>query len=301
MNSMALKTKLGLGTAQFGMTYGVANKSGQVSGSELKDVMAVANRNGIKLFDTAPGYGQSEQALSEYHAHFDNVRLITKTPHFLSPELLVDDSKMLFESLDQSLQNLQVNTVHGLLVHRGADLLKPGADRLWAVMEDLKAAQKVRLLGVSVYSPTELLRLLDEFPIDIVQLPLNLLDQRFVQCGLLRQLSEASIEVHVRSVFLQGVLVTEPGKLPHYFKELIAHLSSLRREADDIGCSMLSMALNYALRMDAVDTVLVGVDSACQLKQILDSVKAPISDDFDWKRWSVDDLRWLDPNQWSLG
>jgi len=296
-----LGTKLGLGTVQFGMAYGVANQSGRVSGNQLEKIMTLAHRNGISLFDTAPAYDRSEAVLGEFLDSYSNAQVVTKTPHFLSTKTTESDIEMLRSTFDQSLEQLRVDSIYGLLIHRGTDLLRPDSNLLWAEMENLKAQKKVQRLGVSVYTPEELSSVLDEFAVDVVQLPMNILDQRFKKSGQLEQLEDAGIEVHVRSALLQGVLVTDPSQLPDYFDALRPHLRLLGQQATKLGVSMLAMALNYVLRLDEVGTVLVGVDSERQLLEILNAVTPQIPTDWDWERWAVDDARWVNPSEWKLG
>jgi len=300
-NSESLSTKLGLGTVQFGMAYGVANKSGRVSGNQLERIMALARRREIRVFDTAPGYEQSETVLGQVLIDYDGAQVVTKTPHFHSSKISELDVELLRTTFDQSLMRLRVDSVYGLLFHRGADLLKPNSNLLWAEVENLKARNKVMRVGVSVYSPEELSSLLSNFAIDLVQLPMNILDQRFEKSGQLEQLCDAGIDVHVRSTFLQGVLVTDPLQLPEYFDALRPRLQSLAKQAAEWDVSMLAMALNYVLRVDQVGTVLVGVDSELQLLEILNAVEASIATDVDWERWAADESRWVNPSEWKLG
>lgn len=296
----SLHRKIGLGTAQFGMAYGVTNRSGQVNRHELDEIMAMAARYGIDVFDTAPAYDQSEKVLGHYTSTREGLRIVTKTPHFKAPETTDSDVELLQSTFAQSLKSLQVDSVHALLLHGGANLLRPNSSIIWAALEALKSEMKVGRIGVSVYTPDELKGILDLFPVDIVQVPANILDQRFSKSGLLKQLREAGVEIHVRSAFLQGVLLSEPHTLGEFFDPLKPHLLSLRQTATDAGMSMLQMALNYVLHMDETGTALVGVDSAAQFQEILDSVDDDFQVDTDWQRWAVNDTCWINPGEWKL-
>ncbi len=296
----SIHRKLGLGTAQFGMAYGVTNRSGRVKRHELDEIITTADRYGIEVFDTAPAYDQSEAVLGEYASSRKGMRIVTKTPHFNAPEATVADLDLLRSTFEQSVKHLQVDSVHGLLLHNGANLLRPDSHLLWAGLEALKSENKVRRIGVSVYTPEELMGILDSFPIDIVQLPASILDQRFGRCGLIKQLSEAGVEIHVRSAFLQGVLLSDPSTLGEYFNPLKPHLMSLREAAADAGMSMLQMTLNYVLHMREIGTALVGVDGVAQFQEILDSVDDEFQVDTDWERWAVNDTCWINPGEWKL-
>ena len=292
--------KLGLGTVQFGTDYGVTNRNGRVRARQLEDIMTLARRHGISIFDTAPAYGKSEAALGRYLNDYEGARIITKTPQQMSGGTGAANASFLHNTFEQSLVKLRVDSVYGLLVHHGADLMGPNSGRLWAELESLKARHKVRRIGVSVYAPDELNRILERFPVEIVQLPINLLDQRFQRCGLLEQLGKAGIEVHARSVFLQGVLLAQPPQLPDYFRPLRSHLTALHREADKSGCSMLTIALGHTLRLNDVGTVLVGIDNASQLEQIVKAAHPPMPTDLDWDDWAVNQECWVNPSRWVL-
>lgn len=294
MDTSRALQKLGLGTVQFGMDYGVANKGGRVSGSRLDEVIALAQHLRIRVLDTAAAYGESEAALGRYLRDFSGVRVVTKTPP-------APDVTSLRATFDRSLARLGVDSVYGLLVHHAADLLGPDGERLWQALESFKAQGRVTRIGVSVYSPEELRAVRARFQLDLVQLPMNLLDQRFRRCGLLNELHDERVEVHVRSVFLQGVLLMEPSELPEYFAPLRATLESIREHADASHTSVLAMALNSVLHLPQVDCVLVGVDSAKQLQHIADAIQAEwVVDESLAGEWATEDLRWLNPVQWKL-
>ncbi len=171
--------KLGLGTVQFGMPYGIANQGDRVREAELGKIMELAQRSEIELFDTAAGYKRSEEVLGPYFNTYKKLRIVTKTPFFDSARTNSDDVELLKTSFDASLRKLQVSSVYGLLFHRCTDLFRPDSQRLWAEMQRLKDQGRVKKIGVSVYTPEQLEYLLDQFPIEIVQLPMNILDQRF--------------------------------------------------------------------------------------------------------------------------
>ena len=252
------------------------------------------------MFDTAPAYDQSEAVLGEYTSTRKDMRIVTKTPHFKTPKTTAADVTVLRSTFEQSVNHLQVESVHGLLLHNGANLLRPDSHLLWDGLEALKSENKVRRIGVSVYTPEELQGVLESFPVDIVQLPANILDQRFSRCGLIRQLSEAGIEVHARSAFLQGVLLSDPETLGDYFNQLKPHLVALRQTAADAGVSMLQLTLNYVLHMREIGAVLVGVAGVAQFQQILGSVNDEFRVDTDWERWAVNETCWLNPGEWKL-
>ena len=138
--------KLALGTAQFGLSYGISNTRGQTPEAEARAIIDAATREGLDVVDTAPAYGDSESVLGRILPD-RRVRVVTKTPHFASEEITANDVLVLERSLESSLRNLGCDAVYGLLVHGARDVLKPGGERL---VSALTPARQGRVLKVGV-------------------------------------------------------------------------------------------------------------------------------------------------------
>src|SRR5262249_48966545 len=136
-------------------------------------------------------------------------------------------------------------------------------------MTALKESGSVGRIGVSVYTAAEIDGICRRFPVDMVQLPVSVLDQRLLASGHLRLLKDRGVEVHARSVFLQGLLLSEPENLPDYFRTVRDSLAVFRARASEHGMSAIEAALQFALRIPEIDCVLVGVCDAPQLAQIV--------------------------------
>jgi len=207
--------KLALGTVQFGLDYGITNQDGQVSLDEAKNILDFAKDNGINTLDTAPAYGNSEKILGQIST--ENFKVVTKTRHFDSLEINNSDVKLLSSDFYHSLEYLRQDSVYGVLVHNADDLLKFGSEKLFKQLQELKQAEKIVKIGVSVYDHSQLQAILDNFDIDLVQLPFNILDRRMIDGGTFAKLQEKDIEVHARSVFLQGLLLMSEQNRPEKF------------------------------------------------------------------------------------
>lgn len=291
--------KLALGTAQFGLDYGISNRQGQTSFAEVSNILRVARDLSIDLLDTAPLYGRAEQILGELG--IEDFGVVTKTPHFSSRSLLDEnDAATLYRTAEASIDKLGATQLHGLLVHRIDDLLLPGADLLFEALLRLKSEGLARKIGVSAYRRESLDLVLSRYPFDLVQVPANLLDQRLTRDGYLASISAKGIEVHVRSVFLQGLLLMRPADLPPHLKRAASWLQSFHCACEAVSLTAVEAALAFIESVPGVDYAVVGAVDASQLDQIglaanrVDSQ----SNGIDWSRLSCDDGTILDPSQW---
>lgn len=264
--------RLALGTVQFGLPYGVANKSGQVNYDEAAAILKHAWAAGIGTMDTAIAYGQSEQRLGEIGV--DKWHVVTKLPEM--PETCTKVSDWVRQSVGNSLERLKINRLHGLLLHRSQQLLTSRGEEIYTALLELKEQGYTEKIGVSIYNPEELDDLNPYFKLDIVQAPFNILDRRLKTSGWLNRMHKAGIEVHVRSVFLQGLLLMEATQRPEKFdrwKSLWNCWDSWLEEQD---LTPVQACLGFALAQPGVDRVIVGVDNLGQLQEILSAAETSV-------------------------
>lgn len=286
--------RLALGTVQFGLPYGVANKSGQVSHIEAVAILEHAWAAGIGTLDTAIAYGQSEQRLGEIGV--DNWRVVTKLPTLPAACTTVRD--WVQESVRCSLNRLRINRLHGLLLHRSQQLLEPQGEELYAALLELKEQGWVEKIGVSIYDPEELDNLYPHFKLDIVQAPFNILDRRLKTSGWLTRLYRAGTEVHVRSVFLQGLLLMGAAQRPEKFDRWMPLWDDWNRWLEEQGVTPLQACLGFVLSQQEVGRVVVGIDNKRQLQEILEAaeLQGPQPPDL----LQSDDLDLINPSRWNL-
>lgn len=257
--------KLALGTVQFGLDYGIANASGRTPADEAARVLDCARQAGIDTLDTAAAYGQSEQVLGEIGVA--GWKVISKVPPM--PEGVVDGRAWVREHVRRSLDALKVNRLDGLLLHCASDLLKPHGADLAAGLQEAKASGLADKIGYSIYAPRPLAELTRAMRPDLVQAPFSVLDQRLVTSGWLERLVEAGVEVHARSVFLQGLLLMAPRQRPAFFDRW----QPLWRRWDALveahGGSALSVCLGFAAAQPGLTRVVVGVEHQGHLQQLL--------------------------------
>jgi aryl-alcohol dehydrogenase-like predicted oxidoreductase len=290
--------RLGLGTAQFGLDYGVSNRRGRVRIAEVRKIFEVAESAGISLLDTAPSYGDSEASIGAALEPAAEFRIVTKTPVFTSDTIGAADAQALSESFDASRKALRRETLYGLLFHHADDVLKPGGKRLVDAAQDLVESGAVEKIGVSVYTGSEIDRILDVFAPGIVQAPANVFDQRLVRSGYLARLEQLGVELHVRSVFLQGLLLMDADRMPAYFGSFQPRLRRYFDAVAAAGSSKVEAALGFAMSLPA-DAVLVGVSSVGELRELVRSSDSR-AQRIDYDAFAIDDPRLVDPSRWKL-
>jgi aryl-alcohol dehydrogenase-like predicted oxidoreductase len=292
-------TAIGLGTVQFGVDYGVSNHQGKTSLVEVGQILEYAAMRGVRILDTAALYGNSEQVLGQVLSDNHSFQIVTKTPSFEGNRIAKHHVGLLETTFFQSLENLCQSSVYGLLIHHVDDLLKPGAEALIDKLLQLKQSGKVKKIGVSVYNATQIDAVLGKMDVDLIQLPINVFDQRLIASEHLRKLKTNGVEIHARSVFLQGLLLMSLDKMPHYFSPILPQITTYHQEVQHSGLSLLEAALGFVLQLNDIDTVLCGVNSQQQLEEIL-SVDKLAEINLDFSRFAVDDTQYVNPANWQL-
>ncbi len=293
-------TQLGLGTAQFGMPYGISNRQGQTTHDELVEILALADNSGIRVLDTAALYGNSESALGAALAKKHPFRIVTKTPDFRAWPDPAQGAAELRKTFEHSLSSLRQPRVYGLLLHNASDLFRPGGDVIWREMEGLRSQGLVEKIGVSVYGGNQIDQILGAFAPDIVQLPVNVFDQRLVGSGHLAHLKSIGVEVHVRSIFLQGLLLMVQDQIPRYFDGFQSHVAGYFDLLASAHIGKLEAALSYALSLQFTDVVLVGVACVEQLEEILQCVNSRAAQKIDFAQFANNDPDLVDPSRWQI-
>lgn len=285
--------RLALGTVQFGLPYGVSNQQGQVGLEEARAILSHGQAAGMDTIDTAISYGSSEQRLGEIGV--SNWRVVSKLPAV--PDGCTDAAAWIRDSVAASLQRLRLTQLRGLLLHRPGQLLGSEGGTIYSALCRLKDEGLVQKLGVSIYDVEELGALCARFSFDIVQAPCNLLDRRLIDTGWLARLSGQGTEVHVRSVFLQGLLLMEPDTRPEKFIRWQALWRRWQQWLADNKLTPLQACLQFALGQTAIERVIVGVDSAIQLEQILQAAGGKVPELPEDIRCNDIDL--INPSRWN--
>jgi len=232
-----------LGTAQLGLPYGIANQTGQPDQNIATAIIREAWEHGIREFDTAQGYGTSEEVLGKalYELGISNeAKVITK----FHPNLDHLGASVLSNTLNQSLERLGLSSLFGIMLHR-EEMLSLWDKGLGKILQAFVLSGRVEKIGISVYSPDKAIQALKTEGIDMVQLPTNLLDRRFENVGVFKLADEKEKIIYIRSIFLQGLILMNFRKIPekmNFVRSIVEKIESLSNE---FGLSRHEMALGY--------------------------------------------------------
>tara|TARA_B110000211_G_scaffold201492_1_gene233114 strand:+ start:886 stop:1752 length:867 start_codon:yes stop_codon:yes gene_type:complete len=286
--------KLALGTAQFGMRYGISNVNGKVSQEGGKAILKYAASAGVDTIDTAMAYGDSEQVLGNIGV--EGFNLVTKLPEI--PECINDIEGWVIKSVEDSVSRLGVESLYGLLLHRPNQLSESKGIKILSAIRLLKKFGIVKKLGVSVSTPNEFGALFDIYDFDVVQCPFNLVDRRLISSGWLRKLSTAGVEIHTRSSFLQGLLLMPRNAIPSKFKAWNTLWDDWDTWLRNNKISPISACLSYVLSFSEIDKVVVGVDTQSQLLEIIGAASGTSINSFPDISSDVTDL--INPANWNI-
>ena len=261
-------SRLMLGTVQFGIAYGIANKTGQPSYRAVCDILACAAEGGVNCLDTASAYGTSEETLGRALAELrlaDRMLVVTKVasiPDASWSRAAIESH--IEKSVRTSLQRLRLEVLPVCLFHLEADW------RYADILLKLKERGLIRHVGCSVMTPAATRTILDSGQAEAIQLPVNLLDQRWRQAGIFKAAAQGRVPLFARSVYLKGLLLLPEAEIPAVLAEAIPVRRRLQALAQSLGMSFLELAVRYVLGLEGITCTLVGVDSVEQMRENLD-------------------------------
>lgn len=261
-------SKIVIGTAQFGLKYGINNKTGRISENEVKQILNFASLQNIFFLDTSPLYGNSEEVigncLSEISGKFN---IVSKLPDCDKSEV----KDLFFKSLSM----LKSKKIYGYLFHHYSGFINQVSN--YYELNELKEKGLIKKIGFSLYHTSELDYLLKNgYHFDIVQFPYSVFDQRFSE--YLPILKDKNIEVFVRSIFLQGLVFKDPNELTYPLSKLSNKINLLRQLCIKKKISIANLCLSFIIENNCIDKVILGVDNIDQFKELV-SVKLLKMDD----------------------
>lgn len=288
-----MKSKLIIGTAQFGLAYGINNQKGLLAESEVTAILNFATKNNACYLDTAAAYGLSEQRIGNHIKNTNQqFKIITKFKS--TPNL------NLFDSIDNSLSKLNTNQIETILFH-SLKAYQTNIDNLEYFIKSSKQ-RRFKKLGVSVYDNIEALALVNDEKVEVVQLPFNLFDNELLRAETIKKLKLKRKEIHTRSVFLQGVFFMKNEQIPEHLKHLKPSIDKVQKISNNNNLKLGHLALQYALQKEYIDGVLIGVDSLEQFKQNIEwanqSIPKNVFTEID--SIHIKDKELLNPSLWKI-
>lgn len=268
-NTKKIFNKIIIGTAQFGLNYGVANTLGKAKISNIKKILKFSKKKNVNFIDTAQAYGDCEERLGKIGLKGFNV--LVKLP-VSKPNNDIDT--WLKDCVKSSFTKMKIKKAHTLLVHNTKYLLSKKYSKDYAkTLYSLKKQKKFSNIGVSVYSLNELKKILKIIKVDTVLMSFNIFDQRVLQKDFCNLKKKHKFKLYTRSTFLQGLLLMPKKRLPQKFKKWSKLFNKWYVDIKNNKCSSYEIALNFALNQKIIDKVLIGVESFSQFKKIFYSIK----------------------------
>jgi len=287
-----MENKIILGSANFDQIYGIQKNF--IKKSEIKKLFNFAIKNKIKTLDTSPLYNKSEEIIGSLNNNrFKIISKIPKPPKNIKRENI---KKWLKQNVNISLKNLKIKKFECLLLHNANSLLRKNGDEIYKGITNIKANGLTNKIGISIYDFNALDKILKKFKFNLIQVPFNILDQRLVKKGWLKKLKKRKIEVHARSIFLQGILLLKYNQLPKKLMKLSRHLMVWENWLKKNKFSSLQACLSFVLNHQQLDGIVVGCNSTNQLNQILKSKK--IRGNFSLPSLNIKDKKLVDPREW---
>ena len=287
-----MTSRLALGTVQFGLDYGISNVIGRTSLEESEKILFAANRASVDTIDTAMNYGSSESVLGSIGV--GGWKIITKLPSI--PDGCVDIYQWVENNINDSLNRLGKDRLDGLLLHNPSQIFEEFGPKILDALSSAQRSGVVNKIGVSIYSPEDLIDIYNIFRPDIVQAPFNLVDRKLVNSGWLNRLTSDGVEVHTRSTFLQGLLLMkEPGAYFEPWRNLLTFWRSWLQDNPKI--SPVTACLAYPLSFSGISRVIIGVNCLSQFNEII-SALSKIKEIKNFPAISSCDPNLINPAKW---
>jgi aryl-alcohol dehydrogenase-like predicted oxidoreductase len=287
--------KLGLGTAQFGLDYGISNTEGKTSREQVAEIFRFAKTQDICIVDTATVYGDSETVIGATIGSDPFFKIITKLPHFEATE---QPQKKVQEYIHSSLINLRRQGIYGYLFHAVSNLLSPQGTLIFNELKTLKETGVIEKIGVSVYTGEEVDAVLSSFAVDLIQVPINVFDQRLIASGHLHKLKSLGIEIHARSIFLQGLLLMPLEALPSYFNPIKPKLLAYHQFLAGNELTPVQGALAFIQSCGEIDVAILGVNTVANLQDNTTDYERVKATNLDFSGFQVNDPAYVNPSEW---
>jgi uncharacterized protein len=283
-------SKLCLGTAQFGLDYGINNQVGKLPEDQIKDILDFAHSVGIIHLDTADAYGDALKRLGRY--------FLQSPEDFVVHNKFSADDANIEDKLCSALFMLNKPEVETYYFHNYSDVVNHPS--YLEQMVALREKKLIKRIGISIYDNQEFKSVCDHELIDVIQLPFNLLDNYHQRGELIEHAISQGKKLHFRSIFLQGLFFMNPNELPRNLTSLLPYLKRLDGICIETGLTIGQLAMGYAMQCKAADKVIIGVDTLEQLKQNVKLCETVLPVDIvqEIDRVRVQEVNLLYPKNW---
>ncbi len=296
-----MKPSICLGTAQFGLDYGVTNTIGKLSMDCIEGILYKAQTEKINFIDTASAYGDAEKKIGKL-LQGNNFKIFSKYPELKNKAVISRaDINALELKFFRSLKDLKIDKFDTYFIHNTNDLRKDGSGLLKDWLISLKDRNLVGKIGCSIYNSADLHSIPNEL-LEVVQLPLSIYNQTLFKDGTISNLKENNTLVYVRSLFVQGLLLSDISSWPSWFREEEKnHHKAFLNFAKDNKLSMIELCLDFAKKIAEIDIIILGftsIEELVEVSSIWKNDKKKIN--CDYKKWHVKNQKYLDPRNWPM-
>ena len=286
-------SKIIIGTANFGVDYGIKNPKGKLNNLELNEIISLMKKININKFDTAINYGDSQKVLGK--SGLESFFVDTKLPSI--PVDINEIDGWINNQIQTALTDLSLDQIDRVYFHDSMQLLNNDiASSAFEAISQIKEKGLIKEVGISIYDPAILDQLTSSIEFDAVQVPLNIFDRRIIDSGWLKKLSQKNIDVIARSVFLQGLLLMDNASRPKYFSQWHELFNSYDDWIQHMNITRVEACLQFIFSISQIHGVIIGIDDAKQLHEISNYLKPSVIDFPDYLVSNDEDL--IDPNNW---
>jgi len=287
-------SKIILGTVQFGLEYGINNITGKPNHDEVNSIFDYAYSSNVTLLDSAEAYGNAHELIGKYHKNSCNkFEVITKYS-----KARCDLPNSIVERISYNLEVLNITSIYCYMFHNYDDYINY-FDSFKLELLELKGKGIIKKIGVSLHYNHHIEDVLRNNDIDLIQVPYNLFDNLSKREKVFAKAKQNGVEIHTRSVFLQGLFFKDVNTVNGKLDPLKKYLIELK---EHVGTGEIhGLALNYVCSNANIDGILLGVDAISQLQNNLSSLND--------NRWDsimgridaicVEEESLLNPSNWS--
>jgi len=293
MNS-SLVSRISLGTANFNKSYGIIN-SESVPSDEINRISRLMKKYDLKSIDTALAYSTTTSEDSDWEIDFFRDRDITTKFAIKNFREGALESEIL-DGFHSDLDRKNLRRYKNVLLHDFSDLVGQKSKLTLEVLSKLKSLDLTESIGFSAYESAEIDFALKMFQPDVIQIPLNIFDQRLISSGYINKLTKMGIRIQARSIFLQGLLLTKSENIPAGFEFASNSFKQWWNFVESESLNPLELCLSFVSSMFEINEIVIGVYDSVQLEQILKT--QPTNKNYDLGRFASCDVELLDPRRW---
>lgn len=264
-------TKIFVGSANFDTNYGSIFKQNTLTKKSVKNILHKVAETPNLLLDTAKSYKNTLHLIGRYVPKKLNQKIMTKI--FISEN---DNYYSIINLVKESLESVRQEIFFSVLVHNADIFRANNADESIAALEDCQKQGLTQNIGVSCYEACEITSISSNYDsLTDFQIPENVIDQRNFVSKDFDSLKASNKSIYVRSIFLQGSLLSDPSNLPKFLLPELQIFHSFEEICKTYNISKLKGCLDYVRSISWKSGLIVGVQSEAQLDEILIELANP--------------------------